>query len=339
MSQLSFLSIALNKKKLRCEKFLDEMSRVVPWAMLVSETHPYYSGNQDDDKDKKHDTNNGVNKGGRPSFPLELMLKIHCLQQWYNLSDPSVEDAIYDRNSFQKFLGLDLISDKVPDETTILNFRHFLEKYNLSEAIFDAVNHFLEEKNLLVKEGTSMDATLITAPTSTKNKNKSRDPEMSSTKKNDQWYFGMKAHIGVQSRGKPLVHSFVATTAKEHDSVKTYDLLHGEETDIFADKAYDDQALKQVCRQQGIFYGITSKAKPKHPLSNKQKKRNKQFSSARAKVEHPFQIIKCIWNYRKVRYRGLKKNTGQLNILFALSNLFMIRKQLLKQLLPIPIQA
>jgi IS5 family transposase len=139
----------------------------------------------------------------------------------------------------------------------------------------------------------------------------------------------MKAHIGVQSRGKPLVHSIVATTAKEHDSVKTYDLLHGEEEAVFGDKAYDDQALKQSCRQQGIFYGITNKAKSKHPLSNKQKKRNKQFSSVRASVEHPFQIIKCIWNYRKVRYRGLKKNMGQLNILFALSNLFMIRKQLM----------
>jgi IS5 family transposase len=257
------------------------------------------------------------------------MLKIHCLQQWYNLSDPAAEDAIYDRSSFQKFLALDLISDRVPDETTILNFRHLLEKNNLSEAIFDAVNHFLEEKNLLVKEGTSLDATLIAAPTSTKNKSKSRDPEMSSAKKNNQWYFGMKAHIGVQSRGKPLVHSVMATTAKEHDSVKTYDLLHGEEEAVFGDKAYDDCALKQSCRQQGIFYGITNKAKSKHPLSNKQKKRNKQFSSVRASVEHPFQVIKCIWNYRKVRYRGLKKNLGQLNILFALSNLFMIRKQLM----------
>ena len=249
MAQLSFLSIALNKKKLRCEKFLDEMLKVVPWQMLVSEISPYYTNNQNN-----FSSRSGLNQGGRPSFPLELMLKIHCLQQWYNLSDPAAEDAIYDRSSFQKFLSLDLISDKVPDETTILNFRHLLEKHNLSEAIFDAVNHFLEEKNLLVKEGTSLDATLIAAPTSTKNKDKSRDPEMSSTKKNNQWYFGMKAHIGVQSRGKPLVHSIVATTAKEHDSVKTYDLLHGEEEAVFGDKAYDDCALKQACRQQGIFY-------------------------------------------------------------------------------------
>lgn len=345
MAQLSFLSIALNRKKLRCERFLDEMSKAVPWQMLVSEIQPYYAGNQDTNKDTgngvSRDTNKGTgndvnkntNKGGRPQFPIELMLKIHCLQQWYNLSDPAAEDAIYDRCSFQKFLALDLISDRVPDETTILNFRHLLEKHNLSEAIFDAVNHFLEEKNLLVKEGTAVDATLIAAPTSTKNKDKSRDPEMSSTKKNNQWHFGMKAHIGVQTQGKPLVHSVAASTAKEHDSIKTYDLLHGEENAVFGDKAYDDQALKQACRQQGIFYGITNKAKSKHSLSAKQKKRNQQFSSVRAKVEHPFQVIKCIWNYRKVRYRGLKKNMGQLNVLFALSNLFMIRKQLL----PIPI--
>jgi transposase len=227
MAQLSFLSIALNKKKLRCEKFLDEMLKVATWAVLVSEIQPYYVGTHDSDK-KNQDANSVSCKGGRPSFSLELMLKIHCLQQWYNLSDPAAEDAIYDRSSFQKFLVLDLISDRVPDETTILNFRHLLKKHNLSEAIFDAVNHFLEEKNLLVKEGTSLDVTLIVAPTSTKNKDKSRDSEMSSTKKNNQWHFGIKAHIGFQSRGKPLVHSILASTAKEHDSVTTYDLLHGE---------------------------------------------------------------------------------------------------------------
>ena len=188
MAQLSFLSISFNQKKLRCEKFLDEMLKVVPWQMLVSKISPYYTNNQNN-----FSSRSVLNHGGRPSFPIELMLKIHCLQQWYNLSDPAAEDAIYDRSSFQKFLALDLISDKVPDETTILNFRHLLEKHNLSEAIFDAVNHFLEEKNLLVKEGTSLDATLIAASTSTKNKSKSRDPEMSSTKKNNQWYFGMKA--------------------------------------------------------------------------------------------------------------------------------------------------
>jgi len=316
VSQLSFLSIALNNKKLRCEKFLDEMSVVIPWQRLEDAIKPYYF-------------NDVSNKGGRPPFDLELILKIHCLQQWFGLSDPGIEDAIYDRNSFQKFLNIDLMAGRVPDETTILNFRHLLEKYNLAKALFEEINSYLEEKNLLLKEGTVVDATLIAAPTSTKNKAKKRDPEMSSTKKNDQWYFGMKAHIGVQSKGKPLVHSLESSTAKDHDSTKTEELLHGDETDVFADKAYDDKAIKQFCRKNGIFYGITNKAKRNKKLSNKQKKRNKQFSSVRAKVEHPFQIIKCQWNYRKVRYRGLMKNTGQLNILFGLANLFMVRKLLL----------
>ncbi len=316
MSQLSFLSIALNNKKLRCQKFLDEMSVVIPWQRLINIIKPYYFNISD--------------KGGRPPFDLELMLKIHCLQQWFGLSDPAMEDAIYDRNSFQKFLNIDLISDRVPDETTILNFRHLLEKHNLSKLLFEEINSYLEEKNLLLKEGTAIDATLISAPTSTKNKDKKRDSEMSSTKKGDQWHFGMKAHIGVQSQGKPLVHSFESSTAKDHDSIKTEELLHGDETDIFADKAYDNEDIKRFCRSNNIFYGITNKAKRNKKLSNKQRKRNKQFSSVRAKVEHPFQIIKCQWNYRKVRYRGLLKNTGQLNILFGLANLFMVRKILPK---------
>jgi len=313
MSQLSFLSIATANKKLRCEKFLDEMTVVIPWKRLCEKIKPFYFNN----------------KKGRKAMILERMLKIHCLQQWFSLSDPGVEEAIYDRNSFQKFLGIDLLSDSVPDETTILNFRHLLEEHNLAKAIFTEINSYLSEQNLILKEGTAIDATLIAAPTSTKNKNRKRDPEMSSTKKNNQWYFGMKAHIGVQSKGKPLVHSLESSTAKEHDSNKTFDLLHGSETDIFADKAYDNESIKKACRQHGIFYGITNKAKRNKKLSNKQKKKNKQLSSVRAKVEHPFQIIKCQWNYRKTRYKGLKKNTDQLNILFGLANIFMVRKQLL----------
>ena len=170
MSQLSFLSIGLANKKLRCQKFLDEMSQVVPWNRLIKEIKPYYYPELG-------------NKGGRPAFNLELMLKIHCLQQWFGLSDPAMEDAVYDRNSFQQFLKLDLIGDKVPDETTILNFRHLLEKHSLSKTLFNHINIYLGEHNLLLKEGTAIDATLISAPTSTKNKDRKRDPEMSSTKK------------------------------------------------------------------------------------------------------------------------------------------------------------
>lgn len=317
MSQLSFLSIALNKKELRCEKFLNKMSATIPWSRLVDKIKPFYSSNDN-------------SMGGRPPFNIELMFKIHCLQQWFNLSDPGAEDAIYDRNSFQKFLAIDLMTDRVPDETTILNFRHLLERNNLAKILFEEINKYLEEENLLLKEGTAIDATLIAAPTSTKNKDKKRDSEMSSTKKNDQWHFGMKAHIGVQSRGKPLVHSFESSTAKDHDSTKTEELLHGDETDIFADKAYDNEDIKRFCRSNNIFYAIANKAKRGKKLSNKQKKKNKQFSSVRAKVEHPFQIIKCQWNYNKTRYRGLKKNTGQLQMLFGLANLFMVRKLLPK---------
>jgi IS5 family transposase len=262
MSQLSFLSIALNNKKLRCQKFLDEMQQVVPWERLINIIKPYYSRG---------------NKGGRPPFDLELMLKIHCLQQWFNLSDPAMEDAVYDRNSFQKFLEIDLISDRVPDETTILNFRHLLQEHELTKSLFNEINIYLQEKNLLLKEGTTIDATLIAAPTSTKNKDRKRDPDMSSAKKGNNWYFGMKAHIGVQSKGKPLIHSFDSSTAKDHDSTKTEELLHGDETDIFADKAYDNKEIKQFCRNNGIFYGITNKAKRNKKLSNKQRKRNKQF--------------------------------------------------------------
>lgn len=299
MSQLSFLSIGLNNKKLRCQEFLDEMQQVVPWNRLVDNIKPYYSSPNND-------------KGGRSAFDLELMLKIHCLQQWFSLSDPAMEDAIYDRNSFKRFLGIDLISDRVPDKTTILNFRHLLEKNELTKCLFNEINNYLQEKNLLLKEGTAIDATLISAPTSTKNKDRKRDPEMSSTKKGENYYFGMKDHIGVQSKGKPLTHSLESSTAKDHDSTKTEELFHGDETDIFADKDYDNKEIKQFCRNNGIFYGITNKDKKNKKLSNKQRKRNKQFSSVRAKVEHPFQIIKCQWNYRKVRYRGLKKNTDQL---------------------------
>ena len=268
-------------------------------------------------------------KGGRPAFDLELMLKIHCLQQRFGLSDPAMEDAIFDRNSFQQFLKIDLIGDKVPDQTAILNFCHLLEKHSLSKTLFNQINLYLGEHNLLLKEGTAIDATLISAPSSTKNKDKKRDPEMSSTKKGKNYYFGMKAHIGVQSRGKQLIHSLEGSTTKDHDSVKTKELLHGDKTNIFAHKAYDNKEIKKFCRNNGIFYGISNKAKKNQKLSNKQRKRNKQFSSLRAKVEHPFQIIKCQWNYRKVRYQSLKKNIAQLYTLCELANLFMVRKILL----------
>lgn len=316
MSQLSFLSLGLGKKRLRCERFLQEMDQVMPWERLCGLIRSHYA--------------RGV--GGRPPVSLERMLRIHCLQQWYGLSDPAMEEAIYDRNSFQRFLSIDLLSDRVPDETTILNFRHLLEEHDLSGKIFDEINAHLTECGLMLQEGTIVDATLIAAPSSTKNADKKRDPEMSSTQKGNQWHFGMKAHIGTQLRGKPLIRSVEMTSAKAHDKTKKDDLMHGDERVESGDKGYADDKDKRAARQKGVFYAVLDKAKRGKKLSTKQKRRNKKLSRVRAKVEHPFQIIKCQWGYRKTRYRGLKKNGGQITMLCALANIFMVRKPLLSMI-------
>jgi IS5 family transposase len=312
MSQLSFLAIAQGKKVLRCEKFLSEMNRVLPWDRLYRLIEPYYQEAE----------------VGRKRKELGLMLKIHCLQQWYSLSDPAVEEAIYDRNSFQKFLGLDLLTEAVPDETTILNFRHLLEAHDLAKAMLKEINRYLEGRGLMMKNGTIVDATLIAAAKSTKNQGGKRDPEMSSTKKNNTWYFGMKAHVGVDSKSG-LVRDVEATTAKVHDREMLENLLGEEEKAIYGDKGYFDDKMKKKCRKDGVFWGILDRARRNRPLSNSQHKRNRKLSSIRSKVEQPFQVIKCLWGYTKVRYRGIKKNAGQLFMLFGLSNLFRVRRVLL----------
>jgi len=313
MYQNSFLAIAQNKKQLKCERFLQEMSRVIPWDVIMKMIEPIYP-----------------EKGtGRKRKGVLLMIRIYFLQQWYNLSDPGVEEAIYDRMSFQKFLGIDLLSDEVPDETTILNFRHLLTEQGIQEKLFERVNQILEAKGLLMKEGTITDATLIAAPSSTKNKEKKRDSEMSSTKKGANYYFGMKAHIGVDTK-KGLVHTVATSTAKESDRQKFKELLHGEEKAVFGDKGYVSDVDKKEARLTGLLWCVLDKGKAKHPLSTKQKRRNKHLSSVRAKVEHPFQVLKCQWGFRKVRYKGLAKNTAQLFALFALFNLFKTRKLILQ---------
>lgn len=312
MSQLSFLAIGQKGKALKCERFLDEMSRVVPWSRLCQVIAPYYQQAQT----------------GRPLKGLELMLKIHCLQQWYHLSDPGVEEAVYDRNSFQKFLRLDLMADDVPDETTILHFRRLLEAHDLASQLFAAINQHLEAQGFLMKEGTIVDATLIAAASSTKNSEKKRDPEMSSTKKGNEWHFGMKAHIGVDAQGG-LVHSMEASTAKVHDRSELEGLLHGEEKAIFGDKGYYDDKEKRKARDQGIFWGVLDRGRRAHPLSSSQHKWNRKMSAIRSKVEHPFQVIKCQWGYVKARYRGIMKNAGQLYMLFGLYNLFKVRRMVL----------
>ncbi|MCX6807896.1 MAG: IS5 family transposase [Patescibacteria group bacterium] len=307
--------IALGQqKKLRCEKFLNEMNKVIPWKEFLAKIQPYY------EREEKI--------AGRPKKDCLAMLKIYFLQQWYNLSDPAAEEAIYDRISFQKFLDIDLLADEIPDETTILRFRHLLEKRKLPKKFLEIVNHILVDKGIMLKNGTIVDASIIIAPSSTKNESKKRDPEMSSTKKGSNYYFGMKTHIGVDS-SSGLVHSVENTTASVSDKKMAEDLFHGEEKAKFGDKGYYSEEEKRQAREDGIFWGILDRGKINHPLSSSQKKRNKKLSSVRAKVEHPFQVIKCQWHHTKVRYKGLFKNSMQFNTLFALSNLFMSRKYLL----------
>jgi len=309
--QNSFIAMG-QTKNLRREKFLQEMAKVIPWGRLLTKILPHYESNE----------------LGRKRKDALLMLKIYFLQQWYSLSDPAMEEEIYDRNTFQKFLDLDLLVDTVPDETTILNFRHLLEKYALQKKFFAIVNQMLEEKGLIMKEGTIVDATIIAAPKSTKNLTGKRDPEMGSTKKGNNWYFGMKGHIGVSAENG-LVHSVEGTSANIHDKAMFEQLLHGEEKAVFGDKGYVDKELKQEARKDGIYWGVLDRAVRGHALSGSQKKKNRKMSSVRSKVEHPFQVLKCQWYYRKVRYKGLKKNLLQLFSLFALCNIYRMRKKLL----------
>lgn len=310
--QTTFLSLGCLTKRTRADRFLDEMSRVVPWAALAEIVAPHYQPA-------------GM---GRPLTDIALLLRLHCLQLWYNLSDPGLEDAVHDRLSFQRFLGLDPLHQKVPDETTVLNFRRLLEQHGLAEAIFTRVNAGLAAQGLLVKTGTVVDATILAAPSSTKNQTGQRDPAMSSTQKGGAWHFGMKAHIGVDAKSG-LVHTVRTTTASVHDSQVFTELTHGEEAVIAGDSAYANQMLKANCRQAGLIYLIHDKAHRGRPLSARQHHRNRQKSSLRAKVEFPFRIIKRLWGHATVRYRGLAKNTARLHLLFALSNLYQVRQTLL----------
>lgn len=309
--QCSFLAFAnFNRKTLRCEKFLNEMNNVIPWNKLVNLIKPYYT---------HHEV-------GRKRKHLTMMLKIYFLQNFYNLSDPEMEDAIYDRNSFQKFLEIDMMKETAPDETTILNFRHLLEKHNLPTRMFNKVNRLLEEKGLILKKGTIVDATIINAPSSTKNNDGIRDTEMKSTKKGNNWYFGMKLHIGVD-KDSGLVHTVKATAANIHDSQLMDELRHGQEREIYGDKGYDSVEKAVEYKNSGINWQVLKKAAPGHKLSKYFEKKNKRLSSIRSKVEKPFQILKCQWNFRKTRYKNIYKNEMKAITCFMLGNLFMVRKR------------
>ena len=313
MDQQSFSSLdyAHKKKRTKRDIFLGEMDAAVPWARLEALIGPHYT------RPRK----------GRPQMPLSVMLRIYFLQQWYGLSDPGAEEALYDIHSMRNFAGLELGRDAIPDETTILNFRHLLEHHKLTQALFAVVKSWLEEHSLLMRGGTIMDATLIAASPSTKNRDGKRDPDMSQSKKGNQWYFGMKAHIGVDARSG-LVHTMKTTTGKVHDAKLTDDLIRPDDRVVFGDKGYVSDKRKRAARADGICWAVKDKRKRGHSLSASQKKRNWKHGSVRAKVEHVFRVIKCQFGYRKVRYRGLEKNEAQLFTLTALANIFLARKRL-----------
>jgi len=294
-------------------QFLREMDRIIPWSDLCELIAPVYP----------------TAGAGRPPRELEMMLRIYFLQQWFNLSDPAAEDALYDSVSMRDFVGVDLGVERAPDETTICRFRHLLERQNLGSALFEYVLEYLEHHGIKIGRGTIVDATLISAPPSTKNKDQKRDPDMHQTKKGNQWFFGMKAHIGVDSRTK-VIHAVVATAANVHDSHCLPDLLHGEETKVWGDSAYQGQgAVIAACAPVG--QDMTNRRYRRNGVVDEaERARNKTKSSVRAKVEHPFLIIKRIFGFAKTRYRGLEKNAHRLFVTCALANLYMVRRRLLR---------
>jgi len=315
MPQQTFAEVPFEqyRKSTRRERFLDEMNRVVPWADLVAVIEPVYPK---------------ADGPGRPPVGIERMLRLHCLQQWFNLSDPAVEEALYDSRAMRQFVGIDLGREPVPDETTICKFRHLLEAHEVGTQLFARIGTYLAAQGLKVSHGTIVDATIISAPSSTKNRTKERDPEMHQTKKGNQWYFGMKAHIGVDSRTK-LIHSVAATAANVHDSQVLPALLHGQETRVWGDSAYSGQreVIRQHAPQATSF--IQAKAHRHRPLTEEDRARNRTKSKVRAKVEHAFLVIKRIFGWAKVRYRGLAKNTHWLQISCGLANLYVARRRLL----------
>ena len=299
-------------KTTRRARFLNEMDRIVPWRELCELIAPVYP----------------VAGNGRPPRELEMMLRIYFLQQWFDLSDPAAEDTLYDSLAMRQFVGLDLGQGAAPDETTICRFRHLLERNGLGKALFEYVLEHLEGCGIKVGTGTIVDASIISAPPSTKNKDRARDPDMHQTKKGNQWFFGMKAHIGVDSRTK-VIHAVAATAANVHDATCLPDLLHGDETKVWGDSAYQGQgALIKECAPKA--QDMTNRRyRRKGVVDELQRAKNRTKSSVRAKVEHPFLVIKRIFRFAKTRYRGLHKNANRLFVTCALTNLYLMRRRLL----------
>ena len=308
---------AAKKKTTRREKFLTRMEEVIPWTRLLAVIEPFYPKGE----------------RGRPPVGLERMLRVYFLQQWYGLADEALEDALYDSQALRGFARIDLAAQGVPDATTLLNFRHLLETHDLCKGLFTAIHADLATRGLLLREGTLVDATLIAAPSSTKNKEKKRDPEMHQTKKGNQWYFGMKAHIGAD-RDSTLVHTVVVSAANVADITKTAELLHGEEQQVHADAGYTGVEKREeiVALERKIDWQIACKRGLIKALAEGAEKEarkavEKAKASVRAFVEHPFHIVKNLFGHRKVRYRGLAKNGHQLYTLFGLANVVIGARQ------------
>jgi IS5 family transposase len=320
MKQISFSQAEFQRKKRRTrrEVFLDEMEQIMPWAELFVVVEPHYPKGE----------------RGRPPVGLERMLRMYFVQQWNGFSDEGVEDAITDSQALQKFVGIDLSREAAPDATTVLQFRHLLEQHGLTKKLFEAVNATLAAAGLMMREGTIADATIIAAPPSVKNEANARDPAMHQTKKGNQWYFGMKAHIGVDAKSG-LVHTVVGTSANEADVTQTEHLLHGEEKDVFLDAGYVGADKREELKDRDVNWQIAMKRGKLKAVSEESgfgqllRKLESLKASIRSKVEHPFHIVKNLFHYKKVRYKGLDKNTAQLHTLFALANLMIAKRKLL----------
>ncbi|MBK9130416.1 MAG: IS5 family transposase [Gammaproteobacteria bacterium] len=315
MRQQSFATDDFEKyrKKTRKEVFLEEMDRIIPWKALSKVIKPYYPRPKG---------------AGRRPIGIERMLRIHFLQHWFELSDPGAEEALYDSRAMRQFVRIDLGKEPVPDETTILNFRHLMERHNLGDEMFRLVNVYLAENGLKVNRGTIVDATIIDAPSSTKNKDKARDPDMRQTRKGNQWYFGMKTHIGVDNQTK-LIHSVAVTAANVHDSQLLGDLLHGDETHVWGDSAYAGQKKLLYEKAPNAKDFTQKKGRRNRKLTEAEQSANRYKSKTRSRVEHVFGVMKRQFGFTKVRYRGLDKNAQCVFTKCALVNLVLAKKKLL----------
>jgi IS5 family transposase len=314
MKQQTLAGFEKYGKTTRRAQFLADMDRIIPWAELAAVIEPVYPKVSE--------------QGGRPPIALERMLRIYFLQLWFNLSDPAVEEALYDSVAMRGFVGIDLGMEGAPDETTICKFRHRLERHKLGKTLLKAVNEYLRTNGIKISNGTIVDATIISAPSSTKNKDGQRDPEMHQTAKGQQWYFGMKAHVGVDSKTK-LIHTILASAANVHDREALPYLLHGGETRVWGDQGYQGQTAVIRARSPRARDFTNRKHRGRGWSDAVARAKNRTKSRVRAKVEHPIGVIKRVFGFSKVRYRGLAKNLHRLEVTAALANLFMVRRRLL----------